>query len=297
VAASGFVYYDENANGQLDSNEVVRIPGVTVSIGGRSGTSSSSGRFTVADAPTGGQSLTVGASSLPPYFVAAASQAVQLPASGDIPVPLTLPIGNRYVPNLYLGFGDSITADGGAFGQGYLVVVEAEVRNRWGKAAYASDGEPGSKSNQGAARMAGTLQSVRPAYTLILYGTNDWTKAECKDTGPSCFTVESLRFMVQTAKQYGSMPVLATIPPVNPSYADKGATERNAWVKAINVQVRAMASQEHCAVADVYAAFPQGDGLAALFADDVHPTEQGHHLIGEAFFQAITGPPKSSATS
>ena len=37
---SGSVFYDENGNGVLDASEVVRLPGVTVSIGGKTAASS-----------------------------------------------------------------------------------------------------------------------------------------------------------------------------------------------------------------------------------------------------------------
>ena len=52
---SGLVFYDENLNGLLDPAELVRLPGVTVGIGGRTAASATGGRFTVADVPSGMQ--------------------------------------------------------------------------------------------------------------------------------------------------------------------------------------------------------------------------------------------------
>ncbi len=58
-AVSGFVFYDENANGIADPTDVVRLPGVSVSIGGETASTTAGGRFTVADVPTGLQSATI----------------------------------------------------------------------------------------------------------------------------------------------------------------------------------------------------------------------------------------------
>src|SRR5262245_52737407 len=40
---SGVVFYDENGNGSLDALETVRLPGVTVSVGGRTGQTAAGG--------------------------------------------------------------------------------------------------------------------------------------------------------------------------------------------------------------------------------------------------------------
>ena len=80
-----------------------------------------------------------------------------------------------------------------------------------------NDGAPGTRSNAGRSRMPGSLSQYRPAYVLILYGTNDWNEAECRSAFP-CYTVDSLRAMIIDTKSAGAFPIVGTIPPVNPQY-------------------------------------------------------------------------------
>ena len=287
---SGFVFYDENGNGTADPSEVVRLPGVGVAVGSATGTSATGGRFTIASAPNGTQTAQARPDTLPAYFTAGAAQSVAVPPSGDVPVPAVLALGSRAKPNVYLAFGDSITwGEGSSDGSGYPPMLEGDLRAFWGKAGIASDGVPGTKSYRGAQRLGSSLGIARPAYVLILYGTNDWNDAECRET-PPCYTIDSLRSMVQQTRDAGAFPVLGTIPPVNPSYTDRFAAERNAWVTAMNDRVRAMAKQERVQVAEVHGNFLKQPSLSALFADDKHPNDAGYRVIAQSFFDAITKP-------
>ena len=104
---SGVVFFDENANGVLDAGEDVRLPGATVNVGGRTGTSAAGGAFTVLNVPAGAQ--TARAQTLPPYFLVGAAVEVTVPQAAGAPVfvPAVLPIGTNR-PNRYIAFGDSI---------------------------------------------------------------------------------------------------------------------------------------------------------------------------------------------
>jgi lysophospholipase L1-like esterase len=295
---SGFVFYDENANGFADASEVVRLPGVSVSIGGRTASSTALGRFTVDGVSSGSQNATLSITGLPPYFSQGTTAPVQVPQApgSSLGIPATLGIGSNK-PNVYLGFGDSITlGEGSSDGTGYRSWLEVDLRAQWGTARVEAKGWSGTKSYYGAQRIAGTLITYHPAYVLILYGTNDWNDAECKEVA-SCYTVSSLRDMVQDAKSAGSLPILATLPPVNPKWVDKGATERNAWAKQMNAEIRKMAVTEQTPVAEVYDLFMAKGDVAALFADTVHPNDEGYRLISQAFQKAITQPRGSSAAS
>ena len=95
-------------------------------------------------------------------------------------VPATLPTGTN-TANRYMAFGDSISAgEGSSDDLGYRSWLEAELRAYWGKAELRNEGQSGTRSNAGEGRLDGVLARVRPAYTLILYGTNDWNELECK---------------------------------------------------------------------------------------------------------------------
>jgi lysophospholipase L1-like esterase len=293
---SGFVYYDENANGILDPTETVRLPSVGVAVGGVATSTTAGGRFSVPSVPNGPQTAEARPDTLPAYFTPGPALSVSVPPGGDVAVPAVLALGTREKPNAYLAFGDSITwGQGSSDGSGYCDVLQADLRAFWGKAGVTKDGAPGTKSDKGESRLGLSLNSYRPAYVLILYGTNDWNDPECRDT-PPCYTVEALRSMVLQTRDAGAFPVVGTIPPVNPSYVDKDAAARNDWVKGMNELVRTMAKQQGAPVADVHGEFLKQASLPPLFADFLHPNDAGYQLISRAFFGAITRPISASAS-
>lgn len=284
---SGVVFYDENADGVLDPGEDVRLPGATVTVGGRTGASSAGGAFTVMNVPVGAQ--VARAQSLPPYFLAGASVPVTVPQAAGAPVfvPAVLPIGTNRT-NRYIAFGDSISAgEGSSDDGGYRNWLEADLRAYWGRAELRNDGLAGTRSDDGERRLDGVLAREKPAYTLILYGTNDWNELECKVEFP-CFTVDSLRSMIRQAKDRNSLPVVGTIPPVNTAFADKSPPERQDWVKRMNDLVRPMVAQEGALLADVHAAMLKEGDQTALFIDHVHPNDRGYEIMAREWFRAIT---------
>jgi lysophospholipase L1-like esterase len=293
---NGIVFYDENGNGALDPNEVVRLPGVTVSVGGRTGQTGTGGRFIVNDVPAGAQSAEARTDGLPPYFSPGAAAPVTVPQpSGDVAVPATLPVGGRNRLNVYLAFGDSITwGQGSSDGNGYLSLLSSSLRTYWGKGDLVNDGAPGTKSDKGESRLGASLVTYRAAYVLILYGTNDYNDAECRDAFP-CYTIDALRSMVRQTQDARALPVLGTIPPVNPLYEDKGASDRNAWVKRMNDQVRSVAQQEKVPIADVYGDFMSQSSLSGLFSDFLHPNDEGYRVMAQSFFKALTRPPAAAS--
>ena len=93
-------------------------------------------------------------------------------------------------------------------------------------------------------------------------------------------------------KAWQSLPVLGTLPPVNPDLAPAG---RNAWVDEMNAAIRALAREQGVPLADINAAFKAQGSLPPLFVDDVHPNDRGYDVIAQAWFDAITR--SRSATS
>jgi lysophospholipase L1-like esterase len=232
---------------------------------------------------------------LPPYFLGGSGTAVSVPQASGAPafVPATLPTGTN-VPNRYIAFGDSIAAgEGSSDDLGYRSWLEAALRAHWGKGEVRNEGLPGTRSNAGEGRIDGVL-ARSPAYTLILYGTNDWNELECKTDFP-CFTIDALRSMILQAKDRNSLPVIGTIPPVNTTYADRSPPERQDWVKRMNDLVRPMAAQEGAALADLHAAMLREPNLAALFSDHVHPNDRGYEIMAAEWFRAITTASASAA--
>src|SRR5687768_886793 len=200
------LFYDENGNGALDALENVRIPDAVIEIAGKQGRSAPiTGEAIIDGVPAGSHTLAVRASTLPPFFAGPAPAALVVPqTAGTAFLPVTLPIGSNR-PNIYLAFGDSITAgDGSSDGMGYVSRLQRKLQSHFGRATVIKDGFSFGRSNSGAMRLADSL-TVRPAYTLIHYGTNDWNVGECK-VNPPCFTIESLQAMVRAVKQAQGIP-------------------------------------------------------------------------------------------
>ena len=279
----------------------MRLPSSGVMVGGVTASTTTGGRFSIASVPNGAQTAQTQAGTLPSYFTPGTAVSVTVPATGDVAIPAVLTISGHTTPNVYLAFGDSITAgNGSSSGDGYPRHLEEDLRAFWGKANVWKDGVAGTKSDKGAARLGTSLNQARPAYVLILYGTNDWNDGECRDNNFPCYTIDSLRAMVDRTRGFGAFPVVGTIPPVNPNWVDKFPTQRNDWVKRMNDQIRAMAQQENAAVAEIYGAFMKQPSLPPLYSDFVHPNDAGYQLIKGAFFSAITSPisaPGSSSRS
>ncbi len=294
------VFYDENANGLLDSNEFVRVPGVQVVIGTGSGASApGSGVAQVTGIREGVQQVGVRTESLPTYFqtLPQAATTVQVPGGAtEVRVPLALQIGNNQ-PNVYFGYGDSITAGFGSSDlQGYAIKLQNLLGPYFGRADVRKFGRYGTNSAEGQQKARQWIGQARAAYVLILYGTNDWQDQTCQNKGPdACFTVEMLREIIDVTRSVDSLPVLGTIPPVNPALAPAG---RNTWIDQMNVQIKAMAAQQQVLVADVNAAFKANSaGLAPLFSDDVHPNDAGYQVLAQAWFGAITRARSAPASS
>jgi lysophospholipase L1-like esterase len=281
------VFYDESGNGALDGNERVRLADVVVEIAGRTARSEANGQAVVSGLPAGKASVSIRTDSLPTYYLPPTPVSVEVPqAAGAVaPLPVTLPIGVNK-PNRYMAFGDSLTVgEGSSDGTGYRGSLQAALSARLGAAEVVNEGKSATRSSSGLVRLVATLGPRRPAYTIVLYGTNDWY-----DCGPvvPCYTVDSLRNMLEAAKSAQSLPVLVTIPPANPSFPEQVPPERNQWVHEIDALLRPLASSQGVVVADVEAVFLKQPSLPDLFADHVHPNDRGYAIMADEILRAIT---------
>lgn len=284
------VFYDENGNGVLDPSEIVRVPNVTVVIGTGTGTSAANtGQAVVTGIQEGSFAPQVRTESLPAYYVPPASVGapIAVPGATEVRIPLTLPIGGNK-PNIYFGYGDSITAgDGSSDGQGYALKLQNLLAPHFGWGEVRRFGRSGTSSAQGLERIRTWLRTYSPAYVLILYGTNDWQDQTCQNKGPSaCFTIDSLDGMIEVARDFDVLPVLATILPVNPARAPDG---RQKWIDDMNVAIKGLAQRRAVDLADLNADMKAGPtSLASLYADDVHPNDAGYQVVAQGWFKAIS---------
>ena len=286
-------FYDQDADGVADPGEPGRVPGVVVGVGGRSARSEpGTGRLVIAGVPEGVHLAVILPETLPAFYTVLPGTVlnVRSPATEDVWVPLTLAIGaNR--PHTYMAFGDSITVGEGSTDRtGYRGPLEERLEAHFGAATVVNQGISGTRSNRGAERIRDSLNRTRPAYTLVMYGTNDWNDDTCRSSAPACFTVASLRRILETAKARSSLPVLATIPPVNVGYDARAPASRQVWVQEMNGFLRTLAREEGAVLADVYEALAREPNLSSLFVDHVHPNDRGYEIIADEFFRALSQP-------
>lgn len=167
-------------------------------------------------------------------------------------------------PDVLIAMGDSITRGG------YPAILSSML----GK-PVANLGVGGSTSDHGAAGINGALAKYKPGFVLILYGANDISFGH-----PASRVIDNLRYMVQSAKGRQTVPVLATL---TPEFGEHAIFEPS--VKALNEQIRSLASSEGVALADLESAF--GDSSELFQADGLHPTAAGQQLIAQTFFDVL----------
>ena len=121
---------------------------------------------------------------------------------------------------------------------------------------------------------------------MILYGTNDFNVLDCK-VNPPCFTIDSLRDISACPRAArAACPSSPTMMPANPNAALR--PDRNIWVAAQNVKIRALAKEMQVPLADPEPLFTKDPkDFDRLYFDHVHPNNSGYDHIAEAFFQAI----------
>ena len=281
-------FLDENRNGAIDGSERIRIPGAEVTFGGVTGRSSAPTGEVSLVVPATPLPLSVAASSLPPYYQGPEGAVASPPADGVFNVPIRLPLGEGAVAGIYLAFGDSITNGqvGTGDGQGYTGMLERKLAAYFGKATVINDGVDSSNSEKGDDRILDSLGAGRPAFTLILYGTNDWSDARCADT--PCFTIDRLRSMVRKVRARGGFPFVGTLLMTNVGNDFRASPQRNSWVEVQNGHIKDMAAEEGAVLVDLHAAFERSPlTYNELFADYIHPSAAGYQVIADAWFDAI----------
>jgi lysophospholipase L1-like esterase len=281
------VFYDENGNGQLDASEPARVPLVDVVVGGASGRAAAgTGLATVTGVPAGTHTVGLRTETLPAYYVAGPAPSLSVPATASVAYPVTLPIGGNE-PYVYLGYGDSITDGvGSSDARGYTLRLQNRLGPHFGRAEVLEWGRSATMSREGATRTTVTLRWFNPSWVLIHYGTNDWQDQTCQNNGvDACFTIDALREIVDDIRAFQSLPVLATLIPVNPALAPAG---RNQWIDETNARIRDLARAEGVLLADLNAAFRAEGSLQSLYVDDIHPNDAGYDVMARGWFAALS---------
>jgi lysophospholipase L1-like esterase len=169
--------------------------------------------------------------------------------------------------------GDSITG-GRAPVVPYPPRLEALLKRRNPQAVVINRGVPGQIAPEGAQTLTMSLTQERPNWVLIMEGTNDVNLGHSPVQ-----TASSLQEMARLTRQFGAVPILATIPP---QFGPQAGVE--AAVVALNDEIRRIASQQQVTLADVFRALPD----ASFFTDDgFHPNDKGQTAIAAVFDAAL----------
>jgi lysophospholipase L1-like esterase len=262
------------------------LAGVEVSVALVKGVTDASGHVSLS-IPRGTYLPELGLSAAPPYLKAVREVAVTAPQAAPLDLPLGYPIGDNRV-GLYLAFGDSISSgDLSRDGSGYRGPLSRKLKSFYGKPIDIDyRGGSGGRTSTGADEVEVDMRQVRPSFTLIDWGVNDWLAGRCNPM--TCDAIPNLRFIIQQVRNAKSLPVIATLTPSYAGYDSRVPPERNDWVVDMNNAIRDLAKQEGVLLADVYAAFDRNGGYKALIGDHLHPNDAGYEIMAQTWFDVIT---------
>lgn len=175
-------------------------------------------------------------------------------------------------PNLYIAFGDSITAGTGLANPSDCYSVKlAGMLNK----TVVNKGFPGFSSGQGLDVLYPILDDYKPGYVLILFGVNDIIMGY----GAEVASV-NLRIMIQACRDNKTIPVIATLTPVFGEHVSFAS-----GVNRLNGMISQLASELDVPLVDLSGAF-DGNPLY-IQADGLHPNETGHALMAITFYDVV----------
>ncbi len=172
--------------------------------------------------------------------------------------------------NVVLVLGDSISAGGFSGGAPW----PARFANMVGKAVV-NDSIGGATASVGASRVQGGLNSRKPGFLIIFYGANDAIQGVDVNA-----TENALRAMVSAAKANQTIPVMATVMPM-----EGGRRIYNGRVDRINERIRVIASSERVKLVNLHRTFRGKED--EYFVDGLHPNDRGEELIALEFLDAF----------
>jgi len=175
-------------------------------------------------------------------------------------------------PNLYVAFGDSITAGSGLASPDDCYSVKlAGMLNK----TVVNKGFPGYSSGEALDVLYPILDDYQPGYMLILIGVNDLIMGYGAEVA-----AVNIQIMVQACKDNKTIPVIATLTPTFGSYARLSGD-----VGVLNEKIKQIASDFNVALVDLNSAFE--DNLSYMQSDGLHPNETGHALMAITFYDVV----------
>ncbi|HEU0026299.1 MAG TPA: SGNH/GDSL hydrolase family protein [Ktedonobacterales bacterium] len=149
----------------------------------------------------------------------------------------------------------------------------------------------GGWSSSGAAQQISTWLALNPDihYWLLGWGTNDALNM----LNPAVFH-DNMQYLIDAIKAAGHVPVLARIPAMHLP-GDRGAAT-DAEIRALNAQIDALTQANHLISGpDLYTLVSQRP-TTYLLDDGIHPAPAGAAAMNNAWYLAMRGALKASAT-
>jgi lysophospholipase L1-like esterase len=174
--------------------------------------------------------------------------------------------------DICVAMGDSITVGDLAtsYANSYVPLLAA----RWAKNII-NEGMGGAYSSYGAATIDEVLFQHNPRYITIYFGTNDAGLVDPPDR-----TISNLQYIIERAKDNGTIPVIATLGPCFGQWA-----WRKPYLIELSRRIRELAASQGIACADIEAALGWNQNY---MAGDLHPNDAGHQIIADTFYKALT---------
>lgn len=174
--------------------------------------------------------------------------------------------------NICVAMGDSITS--GVLATSYANSYVALLSARWEKPII-NEGIGGAHTEYGALTIDDVLSRHNPRYITIYFGTNDL------GTVAPEITISYLKYIIERAKDNGTIPVVATMGP----FVNRWAW-RQPYAAELSRRIRQLAASQGIACADIEVAL--GGNSAYMDDDGQHPIDAGHRIIADTFYGALT---------
>jgi hypothetical protein len=169
--------------------------------------------------------------------------------------------------DVFLFAGDSLTA----------ATVYTHAMGSWlGRGLTVRQGVGTVMTEYGATNIKGYLAGVRPEFAVVMYGTND------QERGVSISTsMRNLAAVIDACVEFGTVPVVATIPPRGFDKRDQRGQER------FNRALAELGRQKRIPVSYVFEEMMRHD-LKEMLYDGIHlQPERGNDTAGRALGQTM----------
>lgn len=231
-------------------------------------------------------------------------------AKGEIPVIQAPPVVEPE-PNGIVMFGDSTTAPRpGAVKEVYSVRVEEALPDIGSSLSVHNAGVGGNTTRDARKRFERDVLRHKPKVIVMQFGINDAIVNVWKNppaTEPRVTLAEyldSMRFMVTTARQQQAKVILMTTNPIRWTPTLKGIYGKPPYnpdaqdgldsphLAVYNEALRELAKELKVPIVDVRAAYPafaadHKTSIDGLLLDGMHPNDLGHQLVTELLVPAI----------